>query len=101
MARWRARPGRSLGSRDRVDNRQLPDDIRGIRATVLPARHWSNTPPDTPVWVVEIKGVSQYLGSDSEPWQYVMNVLHVESGSSMEGTRYLEPRLAPTVRDGS
>ena len=27
---------------------------------------WSNTPPDTPVWVVEIKGVSQYLGSDSE-----------------------------------
>ena len=62
---------------------------------------WSNTPPDTPVWVVEIKGVSQYLGSDSEPWQYVMNVLHAESGSSMEGAHYLEPRLAPTVRDGS
>ena len=62
---------------------------------------WSNTPPDTPVWVVEIKGVSQYLGSDSEPWQYVMHVLHAESGSSMEGARYLEPRLAPAVRDGS
>ena len=61
---------------------------------------WSNTPSDTPVWVVEIKGVSQYLGSDSEPWQYVMNVLHAESGSSMEGARYFEPRLAPTVRDG-
>ena len=65
------------------------------------AGDWSNTPPDTPVWVVEIKGVSQYLGSDSEPWQYAMNVLHAESGSSMEGARYLEPRLAPTVRDGS
>ena len=62
---------------------------------------WSNTPPDTPVWVVEVKGVSQYLGSDSEPWQYAMNVLHAELGSSMEGARYLEPRLAPTVRDGS
>ena len=62
---------------------------------------YTNTPSDTPVWVVEIKGVSQYLGSDSEPWQYVMNVLHAESGSSMEGARYFEPRLAPTVRDGS
>ena len=29
-------PGRSLGSRDRGGNRQLPDDIRVIRAAVLP-----------------------------------------------------------------
>ena len=49
---------------------------------------------------MEIKGVSQYLGSDNESWQYAMNVLHAESGSSREGARYLEPRLAPTVRDG-
>ncbi len=62
---------------------------------------WSNTPPDTPVWVVEFKGVSRSLRGAGQPWQYVMNVLHAESGSSMEGARYHEPRLAPTVRDGS
>ena len=37
VARRRACPGRSLGSRDRGGNRQLPDDIRGICAAVLPA----------------------------------------------------------------
>ena len=60
-----------------------------------------DTPPDTPVWVVEIKGVSRSLRSGGQPWKYAMNVLHAESGSSMEGARYHEPRLAPTVRDGS
>ena len=62
---------------------------------------YSSTPPDTPVWVVEIKGVSQYLGNDGEPWQYVMNVIHAEAGNSMQGARYLEPRLAAAVKDGS
>ena len=61
----------------------------------------SNTPPDTPVWVVEIKGVSRSLRGGGEPWQYVMSVLHAETGDSMEGARYHEPRFAPTVRDGS
>ena len=31
---------------------------------------WFSTPPDTPVWVVEIKGVSWSLRYESEPWQY-------------------------------
>ena len=59
-----------------------------------------DTPPDTPVWVVEIKAVSRSLQGD-EPWQYVMSVLHAETGDSMEEARYHEPRLAPTVRDRS
>ena len=62
---------------------------------------WSSTPPDTPVWVVEIKGISRSLRDESEPWQYVMSVIHAESGDSMEGARYFEPRLAAAVRDGS
>ena len=62
---------------------------------------WSNTPPDTPVWVLEIKGVLRSLPGGGQPWQYVTNVPYAESGDSMEGARYLEPRLAPTVRDGS
>ena len=87
-------------------------EIKGITASCLTTfgayaqrfyrtGDWSNTPPDTPVWVVEIKGVSRSLRGGGEPRQYVMNVLHAESGSSMEGARYFEPRLAPTVRDGS
>ncbi len=102
MARQWACAGRSLGSRDRGRNRQLPDDIRGIAQRFQQPGYWSNTPPDTPVWVVEIKGVSRSLrGGGGEPWQYVMNVLHAESSSSMVGARYHESRLAPTVRDGS
>ena len=58
----------------------------------------SSTPPDTPVWVVEIKGISRRPDDDGEPWQYVMNVLHAETGSSMEGARYFEPRLAASVK---
>ena len=61
---------------------------------------YSNTPPDTQVWVVEIKGVSRSLRG-GEPWRYLMRVLHAETGDSVEVERYHEPRLAPTVRDGS
>ena len=101
MARRRACPGRSLGSRDRGVTASCLTTFGAYARRFYRPGDWSNTPPDTPVWVVEVKGVSQYLGSDSEPWQYAMNVLHAELGSSMEGARYLEPRLAPTVRDGS
>ena len=62
---------------------------------------YSSTRPGIPVWVVEIKAVSQYLSKDGKPWQYVMNVIHAEAGNSMEGALYFEPRLAPSVRDGS
>ncbi len=58
-----------------------------------------DTPPDTPVWVVEIKAVSRSL-QGGQPWRYVMHVLHAESGSSMEGALYHEPRLAAAVKDG-
>ena len=83
-------------------------DIEGVTASCLTTHEAyarlfnrpgdsSSTPPDTPVWVVEIKGVSRRPGDDGEPWQYVMNVLHAETGSSMEGARYFEPRLAASV----
>ena len=81
-------------------------DIEGVTASCLTTYgayterfyqpgEYSNTPPDTPVWVVEIKGVSRSLRGGGDPWQYVMSVLHAETGDSMEGARYHEPRFAP------
>ena len=79
----------------------MPDDIRACAQRFYRPGDWSNTPPDTPVWVVKVEGIPRSLSGGGEPWRYVMNVLHAESGSSMEGARYHEPRLAPAVRDGS
>ena len=62
---------------------------------------FSSTPPDTPVWVVEVKGESRSLRGDSVTWRYSMGVIHAETGDSIEGARYFEPLLAPAVRDGS
>lgn len=85
-------------------------EIEGVTASCLTTHEayarrfyrpgdWSSTPTDTPVWVVEIKGVSRSLRDESEPWQYVMSVLHAETGDSMEGARYHEPRLAAAPRE--
>ena len=85
-------------------------EIEGVTASCLTTHEayarrfyrpgdWSSTPPDTPVWVVEIKGVSRSLRDESEPWQYVMSVQHAETGDSIEGARYHEPRLAAAPRD--
>ncbi len=101
---------------DRMATAQLPGgpapgyvvEIEGVTASCLTTHEEyerllnrpgdaSRIPPDTPVWIVETKGVSRRLGDDGEPWQYVMNVLHAETGSSLEGARYFEPRLAASV----
>ncbi len=63
---------------------------------------WTNPelrPPDMPVWIVEVKGVSRPAGiataSAHVPYHYAMGVLNAGTGEMMEGARYQEPRLQP------
>ena len=67
---------------------------------LLKGRAWSNPdirPPDTPVWIVEVKGISRPAGIATArahiPYRYAMHVLNARTGEAMEGARYQEPRL--------
>ena len=55
-------------------------------------------PPDTPVWIVEVKGVSRPDGiSDANadnPYHYATHVLDAETGDTIAWSRYREPRMA-------
>ncbi len=56
-------------------------------------------PPDTPVWVVEVKGISRPAGISAanadNPYRFAMEVHNAENGEFMKGARYQEPRLLP------
>ena len=60
-------------------------------------------PPDTPVWIVEVKGFSRPAGiataSAHVPYHYAMGVRNARSGEMMEGARYQEPRLQPAPEE--
>lgn len=63
---------------------------------------WTNpelNPPDTPVWIVEVKGISRPAGiataSAHVPYHYAMGVRNARTGEMMEGARYQEPMLQP------
>ena len=53
---------------------------------------------DTPVWVVELKGMSRPAGISAAkaegPYRYGMVVFNARSGDTIESLRYWEPRLA-------
>lgn len=55
-------------------------------------------PPDTPVWIVEVKGISRPDGisdaSADNPYRYAMHVLNASTGDMIAGSRYWEPKLA-------
>ena len=67
---------------------------------------WTNpelSPPDMPVWIVEVKGISRPAGiataSAHVPYHYAMGVLNARTGEMMEGARYQEPRLQPAQEE--
>ena len=55
-------------------------------------------PPDMPVWVVEVKGISRPAGISAanadNPYRYVMDVSKAKTGDAIAGSRYQEPKLA-------
>ena len=95
MAHGRTTPGKGLGGRNRGRNRQLPDDVRGVYGAVLPARPVYRHPTGHPGLGRGDQGESRGVPGqgDSEPWQYVMTVLHAETGTSMEGALYSRAAL--------
>ena len=56
-------------------------------------------PPDMPVWIVEVKGISRPAGISAanadNPYRYAMGVRNAMTGDFMEGARYQEPELQP------
>ena len=67
---------------------------------------WNNPelrPPDTPVWIVEVKGISRPAGistaSAHVPYHYAMGIRNARTGEMMEGARYQEPMLQPAEID--
>jgi hypothetical protein len=67
---------------------------------------WTNPelrPPDTPVWIVEVKGISRPAGiataSAHVPYHYAMGVRNARNGEMMEGARYQQPRLQPAPEE--
>ena len=62
---------------------------------------WPNPsirPHETPVWIVEVKGISRPAGiaaaNAANPYRYAMSVIDARTGDSIAGSRYSEPRLA-------
>ena len=69
---------------------------------LLEGHVWINPairPHDTPVWIVEVKGISRPAGisaaNAANPYLYAMSVIDARTGDSIAGSRYSEPRLAP------
>ena len=57
-------------------------------------------PPDTPVWVVEVKGISRPAGistrSANEPYRYAIQVINANTAETIAGSRRWEPLLEPS-----
>ena len=53
--------------------------------------------PDTPVWIVEVKGISWPGGISPvrEPYGYSLIVINAETGDSIASTRRREPLIEP------
>ena len=75
---------------------------RSYQEQLLGPDAWSNPelrPPDMPVWIVEVKGISRPAGiataSAHVPYHYAMGVRNARTGEMLEGARYQEPMLQP------
>ena len=57
-------------------------------------------PPNTPVWIVEVKGISRPAGISAanagDPYRYALAVINAETGDSIAGSRRREPLMEPT-----
>ena len=74
---------------------------RSYQERLLPGA-WTDPelrPPDMPVWIVEVKGISRPAGISAanadNPYRYAMDVQDAKTGEFMEGTRRREHRLQP------
>ena len=60
-------------------------------------------PHDTPVWIVEVKGISRPAGisavNAANPYRYAMSVIDARTGDSIAGSRYFKPILAPAQEE--
>ena len=77
--------------------------FRSYEQDLLNRQVWTNPdvwPPEMPVWVVEVKGISRPAGisasNTGDPYKFAMAVMDARSGESIAGSRYLEPLLAST-----
>ena len=56
-------------------------------------------PLDTPVWIVEVKGISRPAGVSAanagDPYRYALAVINAETGDSIAGSRRREPLMEP------
>ena len=56
-------------------------------------------PPDTPVWIVEVRGISRPAGISAanagDPYRYALAVINAETGDSIAGSRRREPLMQP------
>ena len=91
-------------------------EIEGVRASCLTTlrsyeqdllgRNGSATPAfpplDTPVWIVEVKGISRPAGISAanagDPYRYAMAVINAETGDSIASSRRREPLMEPAVK---
>ena len=75
--------------------RSYEDRLLGEGAWTDPERR----PPDMPVWIVEVKGISRPAGIATAnahvPYHYAMGVRNARNGEMLEGARYREPMLQP------
>lgn len=57
-------------------------------------------PPDTPVWVVEVKGISRPAGISTrganESYRYAIQVINAKTAEAIAGSRRWEPLLEPS-----
>ena len=79
--------------------------FRSYQERLLGEDAWSNPdlrPPDTPVWIVEVKGISRPAGISAAsahiPYRYAMEVHNARNGEMIEGARYQEPELQPALQ---
>ena len=77
--------------------------LRSYQQDLLESKSWINPEfqsPDTPVWIVEVKGVSRPAGistrSVNEPYQYATQVINARTSESIAGSRRWEPLLEPS-----
>ena len=76
--------------------------LRSYEQGLLQGQGWTNPEvrsPDTPVWIVEVKGISRNEGistrSVNEPYQYAIQVINAGTAESIAGSRSWEPLLEP------
>ena len=65
-------------------------------------RRNDSTAPDTPVWIVEVKGISRPAGISAanagDPYHYALAVMKAETGDTFAQLRRREPLMKPEVK---